>query len=129
MGIDAAMLTGTADRIALQAADQDRDRDHLQQPINAFGVEYTASLQLEDPRFLIAEQLLTAEALANPSAPIAEGKRPALEPHLRALLSQGLLEVCLSSPGWGAAPTVLCTGTAPDPWPRSPPPLLLLQPI
>ena len=42
---------------------------------------------------------------------------------------QGLLEVCPSSPGWGAAPTVSCAGTAPDPWPPSPPPRLLLQAI
>ena len=42
---------------------------------------------------------------------------------------QGLLEVCLNSPGWVAAPTLYCAGTAPDPWPPSPPPRLLMQAI
>ena len=43
--------------------------------------------------------------------------------------TQGLLEVCLNSPGWVAAPTLYCAGTAPDPWPPSPPPRLLMQAI
>ena len=43
--------------------------------------------------------------------------------------AQGLLEVCLNSPGWVAAPTLYCAGTAPDPWPPSPPPRLLMQAI
>ena len=43
--------------------------------------------------------------------------------------SQGLLEVCLNSPGWVAAPTLYCEGTAPDPWPPIPPPRLLMQEI
>ena len=42
---------------------------------------------------------------------------------------QGLLEVCLNSPSWVAVPTLYCAGTAPDPWPPSPPPRLLMQAI
>jgi len=42
---------------------------------------------------------------------------------------QGLLEVCLNSPGLVVAPTVSCARTAPDPWPPSPPTRLLLQAI
>jgi hypothetical protein len=44
-------------------------------------------------------------------------------------VTQGLLEVCLNSPSWVAAPTLYCAGTAPDPWPPSPPPRLLMQAI
>ncbi|QNI70606.1 type I restriction-modification system subunit M N-terminal domain-containing protein [Cyanobium sp. NS01] len=42
---------------------------------------------------------------------------------------QGLLEVCLNSPGRGLPPTVSCAGPALDPWPLSPPPRLLQQAI
>ena len=45
------------------------------------------------------------------------------------LATQGLLEVCLNSPSWVAVPTLYCAGTAPDPWPPSPPPRLLMQAI
>ena len=48
---------------------------------------------------------------------------------LQEALGQGLLEVCLNSPGWVAAPTLYCAGTAPDPWPPSPPARLLMQAI
>jgi hypothetical protein len=48
---------------------------------------------------------------------------------LAGALLQVLLEVSPNSPGCGAAPTVSCTGTAPDLWPHSPLPRLLLQAI
>jgi len=63
MGIDAAAFTSEADRITLQMADQDSDRDHQQQPIDPLHFPQTTALELEDPRFLVAEQLLAAEAL------------------------------------------------------------------
>jgi len=43
--------------------------------------------------------------------------------------SQGLLEVCPSRPGSVVVPAVSCAGTAPAPWPPSPPPTLLPQAI
>jgi hypothetical protein len=42
---------------------------------------------------------------------------------------QGLLEVCPCRPGWAAAPTVSCAGTAPVLWLPSPPLRLTLQAI
>jgi hypothetical protein len=48
----------------LQAARQHGDRHHQQQPIDALRIAQAAALQLEDSRFMVAEQLLAAEALA-----------------------------------------------------------------
>lgn len=61
--INPAPFPGQADRITLQSADQHSDRDHHQQPINPLGVTQPTALKLEDPRSLVAEQLLAAEAL------------------------------------------------------------------
>ena len=44
-------------------ADHDSDRDHQQPPIDPSRIPQTTALELQDPRFLIAEQLLTPEAL------------------------------------------------------------------
>ena len=43
--------------------------------------------------------------------------------------TQGLLEVCPSSPGSAISPTVPCAGTAPESWPPSPPTRQLPQAI
>ena len=64
VGIDAAPFTAQADGITLQIADQHSDRDDQQQPINSLGAAQPTALQLEDPRFLVAEELLAAESLA-----------------------------------------------------------------
>lgn len=63
VGIHAAAFTGQVDGIALQTADQHSDRDQQQQPIDPCGIPQATVLQLEDAGFLIAEQLLAAEAL------------------------------------------------------------------
>ena len=57
-------LAAEADGKSLQTADQHSDRDHQQQPIDPTGIPQATVLQLKDARFLIAEQLLAAEALA-----------------------------------------------------------------
>ena len=62
--IHAATFSGQADGITLQSADQHSDRHHQQQPINPLGATQPTALKLEDPRFLVAEQLLAAEALS-----------------------------------------------------------------
>ena len=64
LGIDTAAFAGQAHGIALQTADQHSDGDDQQQPIDALRVAQAAALQLEEAGFLIAEQLLAAEALA-----------------------------------------------------------------
>ncbi|MFM9101525.1 MAG: hypothetical protein ACKOPS_09370 [Cyanobium sp.] len=61
--IHAVALAAEADGVALQTADQHSDGDHQQEPIEASRIAQTTVLQLEDPRFLVAEQLLAAEAL------------------------------------------------------------------
>jgi hypothetical protein len=63
VGIDAEAFSCQADRINLQRADQDSDCNHQQQPINPLGAAQPIALKLEDPRILVAEELLTAEAL------------------------------------------------------------------
>ena len=57
-------FTGKADRITLQMADQHSDGDHQQQSINPLRIPQSTALELEDSRFLIAEQLLATEAVA-----------------------------------------------------------------
>ena len=64
VGIHLTAQAAQAHGIALQAARQHGDRHHQQQPINACRIAQAAALQLEDPRLLVAEQLLAAEALA-----------------------------------------------------------------
>ena len=64
VGIDAAALAGQSHGESLQTADQHSDRHHQQQPIDARRIAQATALQLEDPRFLIAEQLFAAEPLA-----------------------------------------------------------------
>ncbi len=64
VGIDAAAFAGKAHGEYLQYASQHSDRNYQQQPIDAFRITHSAALQLEDPRFLVAKQLLAAEALA-----------------------------------------------------------------
>jgi len=51
-----------AERITLQTSCQHSDGDHQKQPIDALRFAQIAAFQLKDPGFLIAEQLLTAEA-------------------------------------------------------------------
>ena len=64
MWIHLTAQASQADGIALQTAHQHSDGDDQQQPIDALGFAQAAARQLEDPRLLIAEQLLAAEALA-----------------------------------------------------------------
>ena len=63
MGIDPPPLTGKADGITLETAEQHSDGDRQQQTIDPLRASQATALQLEDPGLLIAEQLLTAEAL------------------------------------------------------------------
>jgi hypothetical protein len=62
--IHLAVQTSDAARVALQAAHQHYDRHHRQLSIYTFQVAQAAALQLEDPRFLIMEQLLAADVRA-----------------------------------------------------------------
>ncbi len=84
---------------------------------------------------LLLEGLRQLEYRGYDSAGIATVNAERQLSHLRAvgklvnLTAQGLLEVCPGSPGWVITPTVMCAGTAPAPWPPSPPPRLLLQAI
>jgi hypothetical protein len=70
-------LTGKADGITLQTAEQHSDGDHQQQTINPLRTAQATALQLEDPGFLIAEQLLTAEALLVRPDQIQAGRKVA----------------------------------------------------
>lgn len=63
MGSDAAPFTGQVDGITLQMADQHSDRNHQYQPIDTSQIPQPTAPELEDARFLVPEQLLTAEAL------------------------------------------------------------------
>jgi hypothetical protein len=54
---------GAAYRKALQIANQNSDHDHQQKPIDASRISQATTLQLEDPRFLSAEELFAADAL------------------------------------------------------------------
>jgi len=51
------------ERITLETARQDSDRSQEHQPIDPLRFTNAAARQLEHPRLLIPEQLLTAEAL------------------------------------------------------------------
>ncbi len=63
MGIHLPSQPRQVEGITLQTACQHGDRDHQQQPIDPLRFPQTAAGQLEDAGFLIAEQLLAAEAL------------------------------------------------------------------
>jgi hypothetical protein len=64
VGIHLPAQPRQAEGIALQAAGEHGDGDHQQQPIDPQRAAEAAVCQLEDPGFLIAEQVLTAEAPA-----------------------------------------------------------------
>jgi len=61
VGIQLTAQAAEAHGESLQAAHQHVDRHHQEQPIDTLRVAQATALQLEDPRFLVAEQLLSAE--------------------------------------------------------------------
>ena len=62
VGIHLTAQVSQADGIALQTAHQHSDGDDFQQPIEALRFPQAGVRQLKDPRLLITEQLLAAEA-------------------------------------------------------------------
>jgi hypothetical protein len=73
MRINLPPETRQAEGIALETADQDSDGDHQQQPVDPIRDPQTTGLELEDTRFLVPEQLLTAEALRRSRRPCLVG--------------------------------------------------------
>ena len=63
MLINAATFTRQAVGKSLPAADQHGDRHHQQEPMDPIRVAQTTVLQLNDPRLLVAKQMLTAKKL------------------------------------------------------------------
>ncbi len=61
VGIQLTAQAAEAHGESLQASHQHVDRHHQEQPIDTLRVAQATALQLEDPRFLVAEQLLAAE--------------------------------------------------------------------
>jgi hypothetical protein len=99
----------------------------LPEAVRGAGIDVLLVDQLSPAGSTVAEFLgLPFVTIAN-ALPV--NREPAVPPYFTGWLPQGLLEVCLNSPGRGVAPTVSCAGTAPDPWPLSPPPTLLQQAI